>query len=139
METGRLEKRSTTKRDEVKGRLIETIELENGLTLDLWNESRELVGDRWVVTLMARIDIPILPENIPIEEVPYEKVREVLGDQNAYIHRKTRHFIPRQKVPEVLGQLKERFLENAIEYLSHPSFARRFVMKKWKEIEKNRL
>ncbi|MBL7208342.1 MAG: hypothetical protein ISS67_07485, partial [Desulfobacterales bacterium] len=40
-------------------RLIKTIELKNNLTLNLYDESIKMIGERWLVTLVARITIPV--------------------------------------------------------------------------------
>ena len=40
-------------------RLIDRHPLDNGLALELWGQSRPLVGDRWDVGLAARIAIPV--------------------------------------------------------------------------------
>ena len=39
--------------------LIEEITLENGLTLRLYDRSRRVAGDRWFVSLLAEIEVPI--------------------------------------------------------------------------------
>jgi len=118
-------------------RLIEKVELGNGLVLEIWDESRKLVGDRWVVTMMARIEIPIHEGNFQGSKCLLEKTLNLLGDRIFYIQRKTRNFIPEKDVQEVFRQIKERFLETTLEYLSRPYFAIQFIKKNWEEIEKH--
>ncbi|MEM2982907.1 MAG: hypothetical protein QXH17_07055 [Candidatus Bathyarchaeia archaeon] len=118
-------------------RFVEQVELGNGLILEIWDESRLLVGDRWVVTMMARIKIPLDHEIVPDKEGILDEIRHLLGDHIYYIQRKTRNFISEKDVPQVFGQLKERFLEAALPYLSHPSFPVQFMKKKWEEIKKH--
>jgi len=36
-------------------KLIKTLDLKNGLQLKIFNASRNLVGDRWLVSLIARM------------------------------------------------------------------------------------
>jgi hypothetical protein len=48
-------------------RLLERHALENGLTLEFWDYSRPLVGDRWFVRLEARIAIAVRAETLPPE------------------------------------------------------------------------
>lgn len=38
---------------------IETIDLDNHLRLEIWDLSRTLPGDRWLVADEARMDIPL--------------------------------------------------------------------------------
>ena len=40
-------------------KLIETIALKNGLALEIYDQSRKIAGDRWLVKIAAKIDIPI--------------------------------------------------------------------------------
>jgi hypothetical protein len=43
----------------VKEKLINTIRLDNGLELKLYDSSRKVAGDRWRVGIVARIDISL--------------------------------------------------------------------------------
>ena len=56
--------------------------LDNGLTLEFWDLSRPLVGDRWFVCLVTRIAIPIGAETLPPELQPQAaQVVEALGEE----------------------------------------------------------
>ena len=46
-------------------RLLDRHTLDNGLTLELWDQSRPLVGDRRFVCLVARMAIPVRAETLP--------------------------------------------------------------------------
>ncbi|MEE8315822.1 MAG: hypothetical protein V3R70_04660, partial [Syntrophobacteria bacterium] len=43
-------------------RLIEKITLPNGLILEIWDKSRLMAGDRWLVSLLAKVEVTVLPE-----------------------------------------------------------------------------
>ena len=43
----------------MKGKLIKTNVLKNGLILEIYDQSREIAGNRWLVKMAAKIDIPI--------------------------------------------------------------------------------
>jgi len=45
----------------VNDKLIKTIVLGNGLILEIYDQSREIAGDRWLVKMAAKINIPIDP------------------------------------------------------------------------------
>ena len=49
-------------------KVVASIPLENGLTLELLDASRLLAGDRWLVHLVARMEIPLTPDLL--DEVP---------------------------------------------------------------------
>ena len=46
----------------MKLQLIKTIDLENSMQLNIFDGSRKLAGDRCLVTMVARIEIPLSEE-----------------------------------------------------------------------------
>jgi hypothetical protein len=38
----------------MREKLVDKIALDNGLTLELWDRSRQVAGDRWLVCFVAR-------------------------------------------------------------------------------------
>jgi hypothetical protein len=72
--------------------LVEEIRLENGLTLKLYDKSRPVAGDRWMVTFQACIDIEVKTESL--EDMPagvsLEQIRSALGDRSHTAMRKYR-------------------------------------------------
>ncbi len=46
-------------------RLVSRHPLNNSLTMEFWDYSRPIAGDRWFVLLEVRIAIPIRPETLP--------------------------------------------------------------------------
>jgi hypothetical protein len=43
----------------VSENLIKTIVLGNGLILEIYDHSRKVAGDRWLVKMVAKVDIPL--------------------------------------------------------------------------------
>jgi len=43
----------------VNEKLINTIVLGNGLILEIYDHSRKVAGDRWLVKMVSKVDIPI--------------------------------------------------------------------------------
>lgn len=118
-------------------RLVEKVHLSNGLALEFWDESRRVAGDRWYVGVRAIVGIPWRPDSPPhgLAEA-FRIMEQELGDELCFQRVMERHFIAEEEVPRVLAQLKELFIQNSMDYLSHPEFARRFVEKKATEIQK---
>ena len=44
----------------MKEKLIKTMGLENGMQLDFYDASRRLAGDRWLISLIVRMEIPVV-------------------------------------------------------------------------------
>jgi hypothetical protein len=115
--------------------LVEEIRLENGLTLELYDKSRPVAGDRWMVTFEACIDIEVKTEYL--EDMPagvsLEQIRSALGDRVTYSYEKVSIFVAETDKDAIFNKLKKDFLETNVDYLSEKSFGPRFVMKKYHE------
>ena len=118
--------------------LIETISLPNGLILELWNKSRPMAGDRWLISLLAKIEIPVLPEYFSTLDNGEEAYRELLaayGDPLVFTQEKTRHFVDEKDTKDVLAGICQRFKDNLLSYLGNPRFALLYVMKKYGDLQ----
>ena len=81
-------------------RLLDRHPLDNGLTLELWDHSRPLVGDRWFVCLAARIAIPVRAETLPAElKAHAAQVVEALGEEIIFSQEEARNFIAASEAP----------------------------------------
>jgi len=108
------------------GQLVESITLENGLVLEIWDYSRRLAGDRWLVGMLAQIVVEAPVEAFSRREL-YELFLEEEEGRVYYRHRKERTFVDEREREAIFDQLKNRFLEAALSYLSHPSFRQRLI------------
>ncbi|QJA05906.1 hypothetical protein FVE67_03435 [Thermosulfurimonas marina] len=107
------------------GECVEIRELPNGLRLEIWDYSRRLAGDRWLVGLLIQIPIRPSREHFSSPELYERFVRE--EGLFYYRYRKERHFVDEREREAVFFSLKENFLRAALDYLSHPEFAERFL------------
>jgi hypothetical protein len=102
--------------------------LNNGLTLEFWDYSRPLAGDRCYVLLEVRIAIPIEPDTLPPElRGQVDQVKEALGEEIIFSQKVERNFIAALEVPTILQDRQDRFLAMAPRYFGHPDFAPRFI------------
>jgi hypothetical protein len=115
-------------------RLLKRHLLDNGLTLEFWDYSRPLVGDRWFISLAARIAIPVRPETLPPElTANAAQVIEALGEEIIFAQKQERNFIAASETPAVLKDMQDRILALASGYFGHADFAARFIRKKFAE------
>ena len=120
-------------------RLLDRHPLDNGLSLEFWDHSRPLVGDRWFVRLEARIVIPVRVETLPPElEAHAAPVVEALGEEIIFSHTEERNFIAASEAPGLLKDMHERMLKLAPGYFGHADFAARFIRKKVAELQELR-
>lgn len=118
-------------------RLIEKVTLPNGLILELWDNSRLMAGDRWLVSLMAKVEVPVLPEyfsTLDHGEQAYRDLVDAHGDPLVFTQEKVRHFVDSSETKETIIGLCQRFKDNLIGYLGNPKFAPQYVLKKYGDL-----
>ena len=118
--------------------LIETIKLPNGLLLELWNQSRPMAGDRWLISLLAKVEVPVLPEHFSTLDNGEQACRDLLaayGNPLVFTQEKIRHFVDEKDSKDVLAGLCQRFKDNLLSYLGNPRFASLYVMKKYGDLQ----
>ena len=121
--------------------LMESRHLRNGTTLNLYDVSRRQGADRWIVTMEARLDIPVTKDALPPESVnglPLESVRDVLGPRVVFLSRRERVFVPDDEKEGILTLLRDEFCTNAVPYLENPVFPTRFIIKQYREVQQKK-
>jgi hypothetical protein len=115
-------------------RLVDKIKLENGLTLEVYDRSRLVAEELWVVSFVARIDVEVRPEhceNLQTEGLAFEDIRAVAGEKVSYCNEKTRNYIAETEKDDVFRGLKEGFLVANLDYLSSPDFPRKLILRQY--------
>jgi hypothetical protein len=118
-------------------RRIDTIRLENGLILKLYDSSRRVAADRWLVCFVALVEIQVRPEYFESEDLPdisFGDVRSVVGQRITYRHEKTRKFVAETEKDEVFRGLKERYLKATLTYLSSANFPRKAILSRHQDM-----
>jgi hypothetical protein len=108
--------------------------LTNGLTLEFWDHSRPVAGDRFFVRLETRIAIPVRADTLSPELQPHAaRVIQVLGEELIFSHQEERNFIALSEAPSILKDMQDRILALAPSYFAHADFAARFIRRKFAE------
>jgi hypothetical protein len=116
-----------------------SVPLENGLTLELFDESRPVAGDRWLVFLLARMEIPLDPgllESVPGADRLLGALRREHGDRLEYRAELKKHFVDEKEKDRVLEGFTDIVLREKGPYLAHPDFARRFALSRVAELRR---
>lgn len=114
-------------------------DLPNGLTLEIWDVSRQAAGDRWQVVVEIRVAVPVTADNLPPELK--EQVAEVqagLGLSARFTKQEVRNFVAEGEVAGLLDKIQAELLDSTQAYLGHPQFAPRFLRKRYLEIQEHR-
>jgi hypothetical protein len=117
-------------------KLISRHPLDNGLTLEFWDLSRPMAGDRWQVALEARIPIPVNAATLPPELLEGEaEVERALGTSIIFAQRDVRTFVDAKDLDATLKEMETRLLSLAPAYFGHPEFAGRLIRKRFAQYQ----
>lgn len=115
-------------------KLIKTIVLGNGLILEIYDQSREIAGDRWLVKMAAKMDIRIdrlhLGDGLN-KQVSLNSLKESFDNFIRYEQKRERNFVGDQQKDTVFNDLVTSFLTSTRKYLSHPNFAARYAVREY--------
>jgi hypothetical protein len=130
---------------ETRGPLIGSTPLDNGLEISFYDQSRPVAGDRCMVQLLVDLPIPLddsILQGLPESEAQLGAFLEQHGSSVHCELTKTRHFVPQAEADSILEELRREFMSAGLDYLRHPDFPRRYVLKvyrEWAEKEGSRL
>lgn len=112
---------------------IQSIELDNNLTLKIYDASKKIAGDRWQVTLLARMAIAVEGAFSQSNDAgpAAADIKAVLGDTVTYEIQKQRNFIGETEKPVVFKQLLDTFVTLSTPYLAHPEFPGRYILRQY--------
>ena len=116
--------------------LINTIDLENGLKLKLFDRSRKLAGDRWLVSFIARIEILIkdsLLKGDGSSLLNFDEAVKALGEKLLFEQKRERVYIDEKEKDEVMKKIQDSFLSTSISYLSRSDFPEKYILKKFND------
>jgi hypothetical protein len=110
--------------------------LDNGLTLEFWDLSRPMIGDRWIITLEIRLTIPIAAAILPpdLQDQQADMV-QALGSEIVFSQRDVRNFIDAKEFDATVTEMVTRLLTLAPKYFGHPEFAGRLIRKRLAEYQ----
>jgi hypothetical protein len=126
----------------MKEELINTLDLENGLQLNLYEGSRKLAGDRWLVSLIIRMDVSVteaLKKNGRESTESIDEIKGMLGDSVMFEKKREKIFIDKTEKETVFKELCDMFLNSSLNYLSKEIFPKQYILKTYKEEVKKKL
>ena len=110
-------------------RLVHRQPLPNGLTLELWDHSRAIAGDRWYALMETRIIIPV-KKYLPPDLKPHaDQVVEALGEGIVFSRQEERNFIATAEITDIIQEMQDRMLQLVPGYFGHRDFPAKFIRK----------
>ena len=123
-------------------KLIKTVELKNGLQLEVLDSSRKIAGDRWQVVLTFSINIPVkylTPADKRQVDFNINDILTSVGENVCFKHKIERNFIDANQKDDVLDNLIDSFFCNSFDYVSNPDFPKRYILRQYRENLKRKL
>lgn len=120
----------------MQAKLIKTIDLENNMQLNFFDASKKLAGDRWLISLIIRMEIPVNEVLTDGSQQGLESVNEIknrLGEKVLFEQKRERIFVNESEKDAALKELYDTFLDNTLQYLSKEAFPKQYILKKFKE------
>ena len=112
------------------------IELENNHCLEIFDDSRKIGADAYVVIMTAKMEIPVeknLFKEAQLSPEMFDDLVQTLGTPVVYQYRVERNMIMDHEKDEVLDALVSTFLENTGKYVANPKFPEKLVLKEYRE------
>ncbi len=122
-------------------KLVETLKLPNTLTLELYDCSKRLAGDRWYVALLARVPIKITEEDFldrPEGKSLYAEFVEGNGHEIYFELKKERNFIDEREKDAVFEELLSNLKKHVLGYFGHEAFAKGVIRRHIEKFEQER-
>jgi len=129
----------------MENKLVKTIGLKNNLKLKIYDRSKKMAGDRWLVSMIAQVDIPISSAPETLRDLQHDpdsnkvEILELLGSTVTFEQKRERFFIDESKKESVFNEVCNHFVKSTINYLSHPDFQKKYIIIKFREKKKKAL
>lgn len=120
---------------------IEKIDLPNGLTVEFYDYSRRIAGDRWFVGLLAKIPVAVHEEDlseISAEPSVLAEFVETKGRTLYFELKKERNFIDAGERNRVFENLLGRLKQHTLSYMGNKAFAKGVLRREFEDFKRKR-
>jgi hypothetical protein len=117
-------------------KLIEEINLANGLKLKIFDLSRPVAADTTKVEISFQTEID-LKESYFASLQDYAQVKNIMGDVLTYENKRVRSFVYDKDRDSVREDLINTFKNNSLDYVASVNFPQKLALSVLKDIQKN--
>jgi hypothetical protein len=117
-------------------KIFKTMELENGLTLEIRDDSRKIGEDAYVVIMGARMGIQVQKDSFAKQAVSDKKfadILEILGADILYEYKSERNMVMAKEKDAVFESQVDTFVKNMVPYISKSIFPEKMILKEYRE------
>ena len=117
-------------------KLVEEINLPNGLTLQIFDLSRSIAANTVKVETSFQVKIA-LAESFFISAEDYILVKNIFGNELTYEHKMERTFVLQKDSDATREELIATFKNNSLNYLGKENFAEKLALSLLRDIRNN--
>lgn len=122
------------KKKNITEKILKSVILENGLTLQFCDKSRIMVGDRWRIVIVAFLEISVKTAFIGETNdlsISLDEIEELLGESIYFEKKIERSFVDENEKDNTIKDIMESLFATLLPYLNHPQFCRQFIIKEF--------
>ena len=117
-------------------KLIEEINLANGLKLKIFDLSRPVAADTFKVEIYFQTKVD-LKESYFASPHDSDEVKNIMGDELTYENKRVRSFVYEKDQDSVREDLINTFKNNSLDYVASVNFPQKLALSMLKDIKNN--
>jgi len=118
--------------------IIEQRSLENNMTLTVYNQSKKMAGDRWLIKIICEAELPVGEEffsRLSETDLALQaEVREAMAGSVKFSATKERTFIAETERASLVELMVADILTNMVTYMNRPEFPEKLFARKYEEL-----
>ena len=119
--------------------ILEERQLANGLTVTVYDQSKKIAGDRWLVKICCEARIPVSEDFFSRHPESDPKVlAEVQAKMDGHVTftvSKERNFVDDAEKEGILSAMVEQVSAHMVDYLANPKFPEKLFFSKYQELK----
>ena len=111
--------------------------LENNMTLTVYDQSKRMVGDRWLIQIICEAKLPVdegFFSRVEEDRALRAEVRESMAGSLTFSVTKERTFIAETERAALVERMVTEIMSNMVTYLNRPEFPERLFARKYAEL-----
>ncbi len=118
--------------------IIEQRSLENNMTLTVYDQSKKMAGDRWLIKIVCEAELPVdegfFSRLSEADLALQAEVREAMAGSVKFSATKERTFIAETERATLVKRMVADILTNMVAYMNRPEFPERLFARKYEEL-----
>jgi len=120
--------------------IIEQRSLENNMTLTVYDQSKRMAGDRWLIKIICEAELPVdegFFSRLDEADLALQaEVREMMAGSVKFSAVKERTFVAETERAALVERMVADILTNMVTYLNKPGFPEKLFARKYAELRK---